>query len=54
MDNTSVDNMVVYPNPATVQLNVEYRAEKNTLVTLSLINTMGNHVLQNKYTFRKG
>jgi hypothetical protein len=53
-DTGLINRIIVYPNPATVQLNVEYKAEKNTLVTLSLINTMGNSVLQNKYTFKKG
>ncbi|MBK7882432.1 MAG: T9SS type A sorting domain-containing protein [Chitinophagaceae bacterium] len=44
----------IKPNPATTQFNIEYMAEQKNLVSLTLINSLGNITLKKQYSVNPG
>ncbi|QQL48496.1 T9SS type A sorting domain-containing protein [Mucilaginibacter ginkgonis] len=44
-DEKVLNNVQIFPNPVTDQINLKYTITKNTMVTISVMDVLGNSVL---------
>jgi hypothetical protein len=44
-DDKLLSNVLVYPNPITDQINLKYEISRNTLVSIKILDVLGNEVI---------